>query len=73
MQDKVVSWYINLETGVVGSTITGGRVGKYLKALTTSSVDVTRNAVAIDDSSENRQADCINSYLQKVIYCSIVS
>jgi peptidyl-prolyl cis-trans isomerase-like 2 len=65
MQDKVGSWYINLETDVVGSTITSGRVGKYLKALTAGSVDVTGNVVATDDSSENRQADCINSYLQK--------
>lgn len=73
MQDKVGSWYINLETDVVGSTITSGRVGKYLKALTASSIDVTGNAVATNDSSENGQVDCINSYLQKFIYCSIVS
>jgi hypothetical protein len=55
IQDKVGSWYSNLETGAVGSTITGGGVGKYLKAWTASSVDVTGSAGATDDSSEKRK------------------
>nr|CAB3496765.1 unnamed protein product [Digitaria exilis] len=54
--DKVGSWYSNPGTGVAGSTSTGGGVGKYLKARTAGSVDVTGNAGAPDDSSKKRKA-----------------
>jgi peptidyl-prolyl cis-trans isomerase-like 2 len=56
IQDKVGSWYSNLETDVVGSTITGGGVGKYLKAWTASSINVTGSAGATDDLREKRKA-----------------
>jgi hypothetical protein len=42
------------ETGVSGSTSTGGGVGKYLKARTAGSVDVTANG-ATDDSGKRRK------------------
>ncbi|XP_066355799.1 peptidyl-prolyl cis-trans isomerase CYP65-like [Miscanthus floridulus] len=54
--DKVGSWYSNPGTGVAGSTSTGGGVGKYLKARTAGSVDVTGSAGAADDSSKKRKA-----------------
>lgn len=50
------SWYSNLETDVVGSTITGGGVGKYLKARAAGSIDVTGSAGVADDSSKKRKA-----------------
>lgn len=54
------SWYSNPGTGVAGSTSTGGGVGKYLKARTASSVDVTGSADAADDLGKKRKATVSN-------------
>ncbi|KAG8073894.1 hypothetical protein GUJ93_ZPchr0006g44324 [Zizania palustris] len=58
--DKVGSWYSNPGTGVAGSTSSSGGVGKYLKARTAGSADVTGNALSADDSNKKRKADVSN-------------